>query len=318
MKILAVDDEPFILEMIPLLAARVGFPEIHTASSGEAALKLLSNANPAFECLIFDINMPELDGIELCRRVRKLELYRQTPIIMLTAMSDKQFVDLAFQAGATDYAIKPFDITELGARLRLANELLAARRETEILRLGSRGAATAVSTLPAATEVVGVPKLVDVAALKNYLKQLSRSGATSSQVTALGIQQVEDLHARATPDEFQYALREVASAISFIMTPSLALMAYSGNGIFLVVSNAAAPLDPEHIEGEVQYFLDERDLQYDDTTPMNFEVLAGGAIRPISASLEDIEGSIGRAVARLTARSQAQKTLRMPPSIRQP
>ena len=93
-------------------------------------------------------------------------------------------------------AIKPFDITELGARLRLANELLAARRETEILRLGSRGAATAVSTLPAATEVVGVPKLVDVAALKNYLKQLSRSGATSSQVTALGIQQVEDLHAR--------------------------------------------------------------------------------------------------------------------------
>jgi DNA-binding response OmpR family regulator len=196
MKILAVDDEPFILEMIPLLAARVGFPEIHTASSGEAALKLLSNANPAFECLIFDINMPELDGIELCRRVRKLELYRQTPIIMLTAMSDKQFVDLAFQAGATDYAIKPFDITELGARLRLANELLAARRETEILRLGSRGAATAVSTLPAATEVVGVPKLVDVAALKNYLKQLSRSGATSSQVTALGIQQVEDLHAR--------------------------------------------------------------------------------------------------------------------------
>lgn len=316
MKILAVDDEPFIREMIPLLAARVGFPQVQTASSGSAALKLLANAEPAFDCLIFDINMPELDGIELCRLVRQLKLYRQTPIIMLTAMSDKQFVELAFQAGATDYATKPFDITELGVRLRLANDLLVARREAESLRAASPEAAKRSIALSDAQEIAGVPKLVDVVSLKNYLKQLSRTSATASQVMAFGMEKVENLHARATREEFQYALREVASAIGYIMAPNLALMAYSGYGTFLVVSNAAAPLDPEHIEGEVQYFLDERDLQYDDATPMNFEVLAGGAIRPISSSLEDIEGSIGRAVARLTARSQAQKTMRMPPSIR--
>jgi DNA-binding response OmpR family regulator len=316
MKILAVDDEPFILEMIPLLAARVGFPQVQTASSVDAALKLLTNAEPEFDCLIFDINMPEVDGIELCRLVRQLKAYRQTPIIMLTAMSDKQFVDLAFQAGATDYATKPFDITELGARLRLANDLLVARREAEALRVASPEATKKPNMLSDALEIVGVPKLVDMVSLKNYLKQLSRTGATASQVMAFGVQQVENLHAKATSDEFQYALREVASAIGFILAPNLALMAYSGNGTFLVVSYAATPLDPEHIESEVQYFLDERDLQYDDSTPMNFEVLAGSAVRPISSSLDDIERSIERAIARMIARSQAQKTMRMPPSIR--
>ncbi len=316
MKILAVDDEPFILEMIPLLAARVGFPETHMASSGNAALKLLSNADVAFDCLILDINMPDLDGIELCRLVRTMEGYRQTPIIMLTAMSDKHFVDLAFQAGATDYVTKPFDITEFGARLRLANDLLAARREAEALRVASGGATSAVSTLPKLIEIVGGSRLVDFVTLKNYLKQLSRTGATASQVMAFGIKGVENLHARATPDEFHYALREVAAAIELILAPSLALMAYAGYGNFLLVSNSATLHDPKQIEGDIQYFLDDRNLEYDDGTSMNFEVLLGGAVRPISSGLDDIEGSIDRALARLNVRSQAQSTMRVPPNIR--
>jgi DNA-binding response OmpR family regulator len=316
MKILAVDDEPFILEMIPLLAARVGFPQVQTASSGDAALKVLANAEPSFDCLILDINMPDLDGIELCRMVRQLKDYRQTPIVMLTAMSDKKFVDLAFQAGATDYATKPFDITEFGARLRLANDLLVARREAEALRVASSEASSKLNLLSDAQEIVGVPKLVDVLSLKNYLKQLSRAGATASQVMAFGIQQVERLDARASTEEFRYALQEVASAIGFVMAPNLALMAYSGYGTFLVVSNAAASLDPEYIEREVQYTLDERDLQYDDADPMNVEVFAGSSIRPISSSLDDIQRSIERAVARLTARSQEQRTMRMPQNFR--
>jgi CheY-like chemotaxis protein len=316
MKILAVDDEPFILEMIPLLAERAGFPQTHTASSGREALKLLSSAEPAFECLIFDINMPELDGIELCRQVRKMEAYRQTPIIMLTAMSDKNFVDLAFQAGATDYATKPFDITELSARLRLASDLVAARREAEMLRVAAGGANDELIRLSDTPEIVGAARLVDVASLKNYLKQLSRSGAMASQVMALGMQNVENLHARATSDEFQYALREVASAIESVLAPNLVLMAYSGYGNFLIVSNSATQADPEHIEGEVQYLLDERNLQYDDGTPMNFEVLIGSAVRPVSSILDDIERSIDRAFARLTSRRQAQALMRVPPSIR--
>lgn len=316
MKILAVDDEPFIREMIPLMAVRLGFPDIKIAPSGKIALDMLVNADPAFDCLLLDINMPEIDGIELCRIVRKMKGYQQTPIIMLTAMSDKQFIDRAFQAGATDYATKPFDLTELGARLRMAKDLIIARREAETLRQGCLRSSYADGELLDSMEIGGVPKLVDLASLKNYLSQLSRTGASASQIAALGLDRVRDLEAKASAEELKYALHEVASAISFILAPSLSLMAYCGGGVFLVVSSATTPLDCEGLESEVQYFLDERNLQYDDGSPMNFEILMGAAIRPMSADLQEIDRSIARAVARLTARTQTQLSRVSPPNVR--
>jgi PleD family two-component response regulator len=316
MKILAVDDEPFILEMIPLVAERVGFPHVEIASSGAMALRILEEADPVFDCLILDINMPEIDGIELCRIVRQMDSYRQTPIIILTAMSDRRFVDQAFQAGATDYATKPFDLTELGARLRLANELVTARRDAAALRANTTTTPGTSWTLQDVDGIVGVPKLADMVSLKNYLKRLSRAGVTSSQVVAFGIDRIEGVQSIATTEELHYALREVASAIGTILEPTTALMAYAGNGIFLAASNSAVQLDPEQIEGDVQYFLDDRNLQYDNGVPMNFEVYMGGAVRPISASSDEIEKCIQRAVARLEARVQAQQNRRISPSIR--
>ncbi len=316
MKILAVDDEPFIREMIPLMAVRAGFPDVKIAPSGQAALDMLVNAEPAFDCLLLDINMPEIDGIELCRMVRQMKEYRQTPIIMLTAMSDKQFIDRAFQAGASDYATKPFDLTELGARLRMAKDLITARREAATLRHASSRSSDANLELTESLEIAGVPKLVDLAALKNYLSQLSRAGVSASQVAAFGLDQVKDLKAKASAEELNYALHEVASAISFVLAPRLSLMAYCGGGIFLVVSSAATQLDCKDLESEVQHFLDDRNLQYDDGSPMTFDILMGAAIRPMSADLEEIDRTITRAVARLKARSQAQSNRVVPPSIR--
>jgi hypothetical protein len=79
MKILAVDDDPFILELIPILSKKAGFPSITVASSGEHALKLLAQGDTVFDCFLFDISMPEMDGIELCRQVRQLADYAKTP-----------------------------------------------------------------------------------------------------------------------------------------------------------------------------------------------------------------------------------------------
>jgi len=74
--------------------------------------------------------MPGMDGIELCRWVRQIPRYHQTPIIMLTAMRDMKNMGEAYRAGATDYATKPFDIEDLGMRLRVAQETVQAQRET--------------------------------------------------------------------------------------------------------------------------------------------------------------------------------------------
>lgn len=130
MKILAVDDDAFILELLSIVAARAGFNDIVTARTGESALEILQKGTDQYECLLLDINMPGMDGITLCTLARQIPSYEKTPIIMLTAMAEKDFVDRAFSAGATDYATKPFDILELSSRLRVAQELIAARQHS--------------------------------------------------------------------------------------------------------------------------------------------------------------------------------------------
>ncbi|MDB5661059.1 MAG: srrA, partial [Cypionkella sp.] len=63
MRILAVDDDPCILELMPLLVAISGFPDVTTAPSGQRALDALANSDDSFDCLLLDINMPGMDGV---------------------------------------------------------------------------------------------------------------------------------------------------------------------------------------------------------------------------------------------------------------
>ena len=66
MKILAVDDDKFILELVPAILGEAGLDDVTTAASGEEALAAIRAADGAFDCLLFDIQMPGMDGIDLC------------------------------------------------------------------------------------------------------------------------------------------------------------------------------------------------------------------------------------------------------------
>ena len=307
MRILAVDDDPFILELMPLLAAKSGFPNVTTASSGQLALDALANGDARFDCLLLDINMPGMNGIELCGRVRLLDAYRMTPIIMLTAMSEREYIDSAFKAGATDYASKPFDITELGTRLRVAQELVISRREAEMAK-GSRAASgrapnqTHGFDLTDAIRIDGVQSLVDFASLKNYLKQISRAGLAASHVIAVKIDWVEEIYDRATTEEFTYALREVADAVNEILRTRGGLISYAGNGIFVIVSSSGGPLSSSEIESEVLHLLDEKNPQYDCGAPLDIEVSVGNPIQPNFNDVADTPKSLERAIARAETR----------------
>lgn len=129
MRILAVDDDPFILELIPMISTKAGFTEVTSAASGEQALKLLDSSDTIFDCLLLDISMPDMNGIELCRCIRQINRYRHTPIIMLTAMRDMASMGDAYRAGATEYATKPFDIEKLTSRLRLVQEAIHTQQD---------------------------------------------------------------------------------------------------------------------------------------------------------------------------------------------
>ena len=311
MKILAVDDEPYILELMPLIASRVGFPDVTTVSSGPLALDLLARDGAAFDCLILDINMPEMDGIELCRRVRAIDAYRRTPIIMLTAMSERDFMDKAFRAGATDYATKPFDISEIGARLRIAQELVAARQQNGGLTKANPDTGAGAPTAPDVPEALVIDGLVDLVALTNYLRQLSRAGLAVSQILSVMVDRFGALEARASEAERLYALGEVATAINAAMVTSIGLMAYTGNGVFVVISNAPTRLAAAEVEAEVQHLLDERNAEFDDGHPMDLEVSVGSPVQPSLGALSDVQTAVDRAIARAATRSQARQEARV-------
>jgi two-component system KDP operon response regulator KdpE len=113
-RILIVDDEPSILAtMAPLLRAR-GY-DVSTATSGHAALEAVDREPP--QLVILDLGLPDLNGIEVARRLRE---GRAVPILVLSARGAEQDKVAALDAGADDYVTKPFGSEELLARVRAA------------------------------------------------------------------------------------------------------------------------------------------------------------------------------------------------------
>lgn len=109
-KILIVDDEKGIVDMLKSHFERQSF-QVYTAYNGMEALKQ-AVCDP--DIVLLDINMPEMDGLAVCQRIRE---FITCPILFLTARIESADKIIGFQAGADDYIIKPFDLDELGARV---------------------------------------------------------------------------------------------------------------------------------------------------------------------------------------------------------
>lgn len=322
MKILAVDDDEFILELLPMMLAKVGYQNVVAVESSDAALKAIETAESAFDCLLLDIQMAGMDGIELCGHLRQMPAYKKTPIIMLTAMTERSFIDSAFAAGATDYATKPIDIQELSARLRSAAELARAYRQaagassTSIADLSSDHTAGA----PDISEEVqfnGILGLIGLEALGNYVTQLSRAGQFGSQVLAVKLDGIGRIHARSSSAEFTYALIEVADAISQNLSAQGYLMAYAGSGCFVCLSNSASLLLPRELEAAIQSLLDDSDPVFDTGDPMDIEVSVGDPLRPKPSAAENAAAALfERAIARAETRATQKPNTPKPPNIR--
>lgn len=109
-KILVVDDEEGIITLLRDYF-EINDYKVYTAQNGKEALEKISK-NP--DIILLDINMPEIDGIEVCSRIRD---YISCPILFLTAKIENNDKINGFRVGADDYIVKPFDLEELGARV---------------------------------------------------------------------------------------------------------------------------------------------------------------------------------------------------------
>lgn len=126
-KILIVDDEKGIVRMLKNYFEMLGY-EVYTAYDGEEALDKTSSRP---DLILLDINMPKMDGLLVCQRIRE---HITCPILFLTARIDSRDKITGFQAGADDYIVKPFDIEELGARVKAHLRREQRRQETNAVR----------------------------------------------------------------------------------------------------------------------------------------------------------------------------------------
>ena len=123
-RILVVDDQPANIQVVGSVLDKLGY-EIIPALDGLTALKRLAMHLP--DLILLDLLMPEMDGCEVCRRLRENPDWREIPIIFLSAADNKDLVVQALEAGDVDYITKPFNQAELLLRVKTQLDLKAAR-----------------------------------------------------------------------------------------------------------------------------------------------------------------------------------------------
>ncbi|RDU98365.1 chemotaxis response regulator CheY [Trinickia dinghuensis] len=123
MKILVVDDFPTMRRIVRNLLKELGYANVDEAEDGAAGLSRLQGGG--FDFVISDWNMPNMDGLEMLKRIRADAALTHLPVLMVTAESKKENIIAAAQAGASGYVVKPFTAATLDEKLTKILEKMA-------------------------------------------------------------------------------------------------------------------------------------------------------------------------------------------------
>jgi len=290
MRILAVDDDPIILELLKQFIEAFGEHELTVAESGSEALDLINGSEAAvFDCFLLDIQMPLMDGITLTREIRLLEAYSDAPVLMLTTMSDKRYIDAAFTAGATDYITKPFEVSELRARLALVEALVQARRaNTQKVAIDQTAPTDQKSPqiceeleLHEPISIYDVDNVIEYVAMENYVTRLSRSSLFGSTAFAFSIRQIEKFHDALSAFEFNCLVTDVAEVISDSLASKQFLMSYAGHGTFVCVTESGWRPETQKLMDSINLALSRIELYNNSGERLHPRVSAGDPLRLI-------------------------------------
>ena len=293
MRILAVDDDELILELLKGVLAQGGFTDITTADSAESALEIVAAATVDFDCFLLDIQMPGKNGIELCGMLTAMPQYKKTPKIMITAVAQREYVDRAFAAGAIDYINKPIDGLEVCTRVRLAEKFVREQRASakNIFAVNALKAQVEDSRrirFEDPVEVEDVPGVVSQLALENYLLQLSRGRAFRSAVIAFKIAEFPTIYSNASPSELYYTIADVAESIAEALKQSNFMLSNYGRGVFVAIVDRDAPVLSQELDIVIQAKIDEMEMAYDNGQPCKATIIVG---KPATASLLSLSGT---------------------------
>ncbi|WP_057796848.1 response regulator [Roseovarius atlanticus] len=248
MKIMVVDDEEIIIALLTEHLKEMGFDDVTTAASGEEALEIIAAQEDPFDCFLLDIKMRGMDGIELCSRIRDMSLYRIAPIIMITSAAAKLHMHEAFDAGATDYMMKPIEHIDLRVRIQIAMLLVETLKSEAESRLALKSALLAspkAGKFDPSMRITysNVPNMRDYFQLENRLLRLSE-GTYAMTLLSIEIEGIENVGARLGQSEFLNIVEAVAQIVGKTLPASGASLSYVGYGKFIclvVVRNHIVP-----------------------------------------------------------------------------
>ena len=126
-RVLVVDDLAANVDLLNVLLTREGYT-VFTASDGEEALDIVASRHP--DLVLMDVMMPKLSGYEVCERLKQNPATRLTPVVLITALHEREHKIRGINAGADDFLTKPVDAHELRARAR---SLVRLKRYTDDL-----------------------------------------------------------------------------------------------------------------------------------------------------------------------------------------
>jgi DNA-binding response OmpR family regulator len=136
-RVLVIDDDPTILELIRHALGRLDRYEVVTAVNGAEGLQSYFDALP--DCVIVDIGMPVMDGFQFVRAIRGHSVSANTPIIVLSALTDNDHQTTGALSGVDEYVAKPFKVNVLCAALERALQITPEERERRIQDLAEGG-----------------------------------------------------------------------------------------------------------------------------------------------------------------------------------
>ncbi|MEQ9258513.1 MAG: response regulator [Roseovarius sp.] len=246
-RVLVVDDDPSTLQLLKTALTAIDNYDVTTANCADRAIDLIEEAQKPFDCLLLDVQMPETNGIVLLRGIREIPEYADTPILMLTAMSERSYVDEAFMAGATDYITKPFDMIDLRGRMNSARRLVQERQKAESKQRAVRILRNELDrqnhfSFDDPLSITQVPNHLRFTEFNNYIDLLSRGKLFRSSVLAVKLQDALRHYDDNSYTFFRKVVQDIAYCLHVATADCDCMFSYRGSGLFLAVVHGDAAL----------------------------------------------------------------------------
>ena len=244
--VLVVDDEPVNFDVIEILLFKEGY-ELHYLSNGAEAIANLAEIKP--DIILLDVMMPDMDGIEVCQRLKNNPQSKHIPIIIITALSDKEDLARCLGAGADDFISKPINSSELRARVR---SMLRIKSQHDCLQYEIRSRQEMMHTIvhdlrnPLTGIMLGCESLKGVEMSERAKKRIEQIARTTEQMHLLidGILTIGRIEAnKLVLNCTKFDITEIARSVIVDFEP------FASSKYIQLVSEL--PSEPAYISGDI-------------------------------------------------------------------